>query len=408
MMQNETDSVDIVASVLDDFAAGKITWDEVDMRLHDKRYHRDHYDPETMTCKFRESRFEAGYYSPNEVPSERNQYYKKLAHKYSPVSVTQRLWDEFGVECFYATDVSKLRSELWFDNLNEAIFHLKGAPVSEEIYNRNVGWFYAVLSDMASRFPKMKLDNPIFIPWETREKIGWYSSATLDRQNPRIESCITMGDMQTKDGKTLPIGHIIRHEIGHHLTTVKIGELWKSYVKSFSSASEYIEAIEKWLTPRARVNMDEAIAEAFAIYTSPDFYNEMLPEEIKKIMKIMTNEDHSLESVAQDDTNGERKDIRLLHPAYYMVGDTFDPDEGVGLNWMDNCVGLVGFKTFDEKLKYALSKYEVSKEWVDRFIAEFPGREWSGMDIDMIRTDYRNSNKSLEEVIHFYKGWFNE
>ena len=120
----------------------------------------------------------------------------------------------------------------------------------------------------------------------------------------------------------------------------------------------------------------------------------------------MINEGEREKGVAMDETTSvERAGLEPIDGCYYQSRDTFSMPKGHGIQWLDNKCGFVKFNTYEEKFRYALGRYKVPQDWIDRFVAEFPGRKWDDTEIYLIQSDYRNSVKPIDEVIDFYKGW---
>lgn len=395
MLNEQEDSVKIVTDVLYAFSAGAISEDEMNLRIHDKRYH-PHGFKEGETCKYRLD-------APD---SEIRKHYAELSKGISVSEMENALKSKFGATIIFATQAEHLESHHGFNEATASWIRDCMSPMSRDIHNKNIRTLFEVCADIQKRHPNFRLMNPKVISWEVQEHVEEYRAVSeLDERNVRRTNFMAFGDYYSSQRVQVPRYHIFRHEIGHDLATWEILGMWEKLRDSYSSKTEFKEMVAA-ISGYAKTNDEEAIAEAFAIYTAPGYIRGLLPRKLEDIIEeMMKSTPKSKESSAMDSlSHSPRKGVEPIDDVYYMSLDDFKVHPEI--SWHDNKKGVVKFNTYEEKLRYALRCYKVPEDWIERFIQEFPGRKWDGMDISEIQYDYRETNKTLDEIIKFYKRWF--
>ena len=174
----------------------------------------------------------------------------------------------------------------------------------------------------------------------------------------------------------------------------------------FNATSIEAQVLQPWVVHYATRDEEEAIAEAFAFYTSPDYKKGTFPKCLEDFVEDMIKSSSKpKESTSMDEyRNKSREGVEPIDDIYYVSIDDFKIHPEI--SWFDNKKGLVRFKTYEEKLRYALACYKVPEKWIERLIAEFPEHKWNGHDIGDIQYRYRETSESLEDLIAFYKKWF--
>ena len=387
---------EIVAFALDAISEGRITLDEFNILMHDKRYHPEGYKNSSL-CKYRAD-------VPN---SEVRHYYKHISDVYSSSNIQVLIKEEFGIEPVYAITPEDLCDKFGFHHLDAMNLEDWATPTSYEIYEENLKNLYAVCADIKSRFPKFQLMNPKVISWEMKEFNFAKAISTLDKRNEDRTNYMAFGDYYTGDRRKEPLYHIIRHEIGHSLATIEVLDKMMSY--RCKLGDNYRARIKLDVSKYAAVHEEEAIAEVFAFYTNPFYVKGALPKELEEIAEYMLNiEPKEVAMDAKDVKVKGRTGILPLNGDYNIILDSFNNDEDSSdIKWYDNALKkIVFFNSHEELFSYVLTMYGVSKEWIDAFILSHPNRKWDLNDVGLVHFKYRYTNEPLSQVIKESKKWF--
>lgn len=397
-MQTEADSVDIVASALDDFAAGKITWDEVDMRLHDKRYHPHGYK-EGDTCKYRD-----GSNGPTPDSQEVQETYAQIGQGISFDRVQSYLKSEAGVHVIYADDQTSLERG-GFNGCDALNFMDWGTPVPKAVHEKNVRMFYEVYKNLVSRFPSFSLMHPYLVSWRFKDEENTRALTTLDKQRKVRTNYLALGDNLTEGIAPFNPYHIIRHEMAHSITTTEVAEKADNLIRAIGT-SQWIKMMESQVSERATINIEEGIAEIFSVYTEPGYKKGTLDERLESFAEYMLNLKE--EGVAMDNRiSHEREGLAPLNPVYLVVFDSFEPEPKGVIRWFDNAIRKhVTFDTYEARFRYVLNCFGVPKEWADAFCAQYPNRKWSIIEAQLVIRECRNATTPLRDAIERAQEWF--
>ena len=402
----DIDSVDIVASALDDFADGKITWDEVDMRLHDKRYHPHGYK-EGDTCKYRDGSLDIKKDTPVAI-----EHYNSIGEDISLEKTEEWLKNNVVSGIVYATSDDELAKGgfHFLDAMNLADW---GKPASQEIHEENIKLFYSVASDLVARFPKIPLMRPILTSWVMNNIEYYRAISTPDKRDENRTNYIALGDYYTGNRKSLDKYHIVRHEIGHSIATFGVLEAWEELANRFQSMEAFLEYARVQISEYAGMDIEETIAESFAIYTAPDYKQGSLPDPVESLVLKMLNGDISRyreRSFAMDAANvkQEREGIEPVDPAYYPIIDTFIPEKEGEIRWLDNKKGMLTFSSYEERFRHILGVFKVPDEWIDALCRQHPNNKWSIMTAKFAVHIYRNTNTPLDRFLKKTETFFAE
>lgn len=149
-------------------------------------------------------------------------------------------------------------------------------------------------------------------------------------------------------------------------------------------------------------------ASALGVYqTDPLYEKGALPKAFEDFVEEMISlSAKNKELIAMDEAKIKRDGVEPIDGVYYDICDTFKVYDGPEIRWFDNKKGdYVKFDSYAGKLLYGLRCYKVPTEWIDRFIKEFPDREWDDWDINRIQHIYRDTVQSLDDLINFYRKW---
>ena len=393
----DIDSVDIVASALDDFAAGKITWNEFSMQMHDKRYHPHGYK-EGDTCRYRDRERTGG------VPSKAaKDYYDEVLSSLEDKDALSVLPKRYGIEPVYATTADDLYRKHDFTLGVAMDIEERGAPVSVEVHKQNTDAFLSVVSDLRSRYPGFTLFPSKLISWKLN--IGDGQSSVDDRSRGRT-TFIALSDIFESTIAPSPY-HVIRHEIGHNIATVEVRQRWLDIMEKCGSPEGYRDLALK-ISTYAATHEEEAIAEAFAFYTNPGYNEGTLPSVVEEfVQKMISDACKRKERFGMDNAEIKRREgVDPIDDIYYVSIDDFKVYEGPEIRWRDNKRGVLKFGSYKDMFEYAMGCYKVSEDWTRRFIAEFPSHKWTANDIDDVQFRYRETTQSLDDIVAFYKKWF--
>lgn len=373
------------------------------MSGHDKRYHPHGYHKGDK-CEKRDSLERVDDISSIGVISE-DEYYKPIVESFTPDTARGWLWENCGIECVHLLDANELHTDLMFPSSEVTMFKGLGQPISENAFAQDCVLMGAVCKDLSDRFGKIPFDSPLFIPFDFSQSLGWYAMSTTDRRDKDMkENYISLGDIELDrkilGEKTFP--YILRHEIGHSLTTQEITREFQTIKTSIidkEGTDRYIRHVRERLGGFALKNDDETVAEAFAVYTSPSYRHRTLHQELERFVETMLHPKNSSSRGTTMDAQSSNTSLPVVNPVYLIVGDSFNDRYENGLSWFD--MGeqkTIEFQTYADKARYILSKNGVSTEIIETVLSRFPTREWNCSEIVAIRNLYRYCGCSAEEI----------
>lgn len=368
--------------------------EDVNLSLHDKRYHRNGIGEHTH-CKYRvlaESRSE---------PISNRLHYDMISPQTDFVGAKTYLAEKHNIECYHTHSGAELIENFMFHRANAKVYDTCGTPVSNETYEENVRKFYAVVKDIDDRLGDIPFEGLMFLPFQIRGTIG---ASSLDlRIGTTHESFISIGDLRNArppktvyqhDDERLPYD-IIRHEIGHNLATDEVYRAWCAFADS--KGNKYNDFISKSVSEYATTVYDEAIAETFSKVTSPD-YDGSLSQELERIVAIMLGYDEGPLKMTTDENPKRKRRAEDVNPIYFSSFDFVDMD-GDGIQWYDRSKGdYVTFKSYVDKLKFGLKCYKIPEQVV-KALASLKERKWSAGDIQKIAMEYYSLGESCEEIL---------
>lgn len=381
------DSVEAMASALDSLSEGRITWDEFNIIKHDKRYHPHGYRDQYV-CKYREG---------SSKSCAIREHYAKIEKEIDSGRTCDLMFSECGIVFCDTIKAEELCSRYDFSLSERKDIEELGKPLGHEMHERHIKTVYAICRDIKGRFPRFSLDNTKIISWAINENIGWFSASTLDRRNWNDTGYIALGNIYNKENN-VPTYHVVRHEMGHSLSTNAIFAEWISeIIINAGGAQEFLRYAGKHISKYAGRDVDEALAEAFANYTDPFYTKGEMPSWIEKVVEHMLGNDTKEGTMDSAETR-HRGGIKPINPSYYMSGHYNIPDFGNKIVWLDNVKGFLQFKSYDDKFRYAMRVFGVPDEWVVWFLQKKTDNKWSDGEIHFIAHMYRDTEMSITEV----------
>ncbi len=384
----------ILAEAVEDWASRIVAQDEFNISKHDKRYHPHGYS-EGDVCKYRK-----------EAPGcEIRKHYSLIGEGKRIPEMEQSLQEDFKIHPLYATGYDDLYPNGGFNDATASWIHEILKPLPRDIHNANIRTLYEVCTDIKSRHPNFRLLNPKVISWEVKEHVEYYRALSeLDDRNKKRTNFMAFGDYYSDDRILVPRYHVFRHEIGHNLATQKIAQDWWRWRVTISEEN-YNEIIKQKFSEIAFAEEEEAIAEAFAIYSSPVYSQGYLPIGIERIMEAMLNPQGDNPTMDINDT--PREGIHPLNDAYSFVVDFWGKEPKDVIRWFDNAVmNYVYFDTHLARGRYILKQYGLPKDWIDAICNAFVDLKWSMSDCQIFIGYYRNTSRTLEEVLKSARRYF--
>lgn len=259
--------------------------DEETMAEHDKHYHPDGYNPETDRCGKREQEKDRDSINPELPPFTEKKLLERFGIKVKPFS------KEFTEE---------EKSAFANESLQEGWAAFAEEPTEEERL-KTISRVGNVLSDLEKRFNcKINVDNLLVARLRDKEDgvaIGGFSLADRIATN---ESVIVIPTNPPEwDGQTY--GHeddrntddMIRHEIGHALTTKEVVSTYASAVRTIlhRTCNDSLQTLHKVILgctseyALKSENTLEEIAELFSRVTSEDYVGGTVPVELEHLIK---------------------------------------------------------------------------------------------------------------------------
>ena len=393
-MTEESDTVETVASALDELAEGRITLDEFNMQIHDKRYHKHGYKDGDV-CKYRNHR--------DKDSLQDNTFYAGLGNGVQLDDAIKWLKKHVVSRIVYAKTAREFAAQ-GFSDVEALNFPLWGTPLNEEQHERNLILFYEVCSDLISRYPKIPFMRPVLTSWRMNNEEECRAFSTLDKRAGNKTNYIVLGDYYTGARKALEKYHIVRHEIGHSIATFGVLEKWQEFAVRFQQRDAFSKYSNDHISEYASVGIEEAIAEAFAFYTAPSYVHGSLPQEIEELVeKMLSGEipERSTRSFAMDskDSHTMREEIEPVDPAYYVIFDSFKPEPEDVIQWFDAKRGMLKFDTYEERFRHILGVFKVPKEWTDALCVQHPNNKWSVGAAQFVVYIYRETDTPLDKFL---------
>ena len=343
------------------------------------------------------------------------------------------LWlrDNLGTRCFHCKGEEDFKYLGIYDRFGKRNFLERGFPVSKEVFERDVKAFYAVCRDLTENHHKIGLDIQWFLPWNFNNRIG--GKSPLDMREG--VSYIAIGDTDIIPFEEGHYAHdddryiydIIRHEIGHTLSTIekrimadvvfdrtfKSGICDKQYVldirKEISECACYAwDAKVMPLVLRYEGELDdikeESYAELFSAYTDPDFDGKF-PKYIIDIPKLYCGE-IPLEKIMKDATgmDAAEKEINDMscfaqRPFWLSWADAYyNPRNS---EWVPGAEGYARKKATEEGREIVMPNGEPNSQYAtwDYFNGkwvEFRNREEKCRYLEKL---YGRTDKEIEDLI---------
>lgn len=311
---------------------------------HIKRYH-PHGFKEDSTCKYIDCLVDGEKNAKVAKPHS----YADIIKDVSSEDAASWLRDKLDIRCFHCKDESDFKYLGIYDLFGKRNFIDKGVPVSKAVFDKDVKAFYAVCKDLIERYPSIELDVDWFLPWQFYKLAG--GKSTLDRRMG--VSYITIGDVEKFPYQPSKYCHddsryiydIIRHEIGHSLSTeehkkqsnlifdnlISEGkctiELVRKIEFAISACACYAwdAVVDKWDLKYANELEDikeESYAELFSAFTCPD-YKGKFPKEIIQIPEIYCSESsqkgRSTKGATMDSIAKEIEDMTCFVPRPFWM-----------------------------------------------------------------------------------------
>ena len=406
---------------------------------HMERYH-PHGIREGDICKYLQG---IGKTTVQPKGANAKNRYATLAEEITADNASLWLWDNLHCRCFHCKGEEDFKYLGIYDRFGKRNFLERGFPVSKEVFEKDVKAFYAVCRDLIENFQNIGLDIQWFLPWNFNKRVGGKSPLDL-REGV---SYIAIGDTDIIPFEEGHYAHddsryiydIIRHEIGHSLSTIekrimadvvfdrtfKSGVCDKQYVldirREISEWACYAwdAKIMPWVL-RYEGELDdikeESYAELFSAYTDPNF-NGKFPKYIIDIPKLYCGE-IPLEKIMKEATGmdaGEKKikDMSCFAPRPFWLSWAdayYNPRYG---EWVPGAEGYVKDKATKEgsiivmpngepDSPYATWDY-LNGKWI-----EFKNRQEKCRYLEKL---YGRTDKEIEELINnkeLFDGYYPE
>lgn len=371
---------------------------------HIKRYH-PHGFKEDSTCKYLQSKApfkEKSYETEELIENQETEILESQAKE-----IESKIYNTFGVKCYYAKSDIALYSIFQGDIGTANMLSIFGKPVSLSQYVRAVTVFWEAATQIKAKHPTFKLQNPIFIAWDEFDTLKWHAHSTLDKRKPVVTSFIALGNLdrvkaQQPNTEAYDIvQHVVRHEIGHNLSTDLILALF--HVMRYDLKGEAKEKFEKGILglsyKRARVDEEEAIAEIFAKYTAPNYAKGSMPAGFENLAEAMLGNNKSNRGITMDKGISD-KDLLKINPIYMMRVETFeDPPEGK-ISWYDQRLAkYIIFESGEDLVRYVLPIFQFKQPDIERILRAYPGREWNAWDVNWMVGSWIYLDKSIDQII---------
>lgn len=373
---------------------------------HMERYH-PHGIKEGDTCKYLDGGL-ASHESPSGNPSinKREPSQGEIPPYKGIKKIEQEISNLCGAKCYFAESDLNLYRIFGADVGSANILSILGKPVSRETYEQNIRAFLQAIKHIKGIAPHFNLNKAKIIPWNMFQTKKWYAHSSLDCRKDVITRLITLGPIfdapiSEYGDKDSHSQHIIRHEIGHNLSSDVVCALFRLMRSNLSpeKKEKFNKGILKLDYIGARRDEEEAIAEIFALYTDPLYKKGTMPKGFENLAETMLGNNPSLKGVTMDKGISD-KDMLKIHPLYLWRVETTETPPDEKYSWYDaRAAKYISFKTGAEMLRYALPIFQIRQENVERIINAHPNREWDSWDISCIVNSWLYLHKSIDEII---------
>lgn len=374
---------------------------------HDKRYH-PHGITERTRCKYRG--FGAGDQQRGESGDEGK------CHEYPSFETADAarkwLYENTGIEPFHVTDPKQITTEFGFSKFTEAEFTHLGKPVSREVYDADCLVLASVCKDLLDRFDRIGFPPAAFLPYDFWGDIRKYRGvASLDLRTG-TDLYLSIGDFQGVSESAF--GHsaselpydVARHELGHNLATMDVVARFVAISKEMRlERTGGIENVLKGKIRREAENdPEEEIADIFSLCLSPLYEKGSLPSVLEDFCEGMLRQDFRsiMKGLTMDEMPRKPRSAEAL-PYAYKVSLCYRPPAPNGvISWFDRVAWeYVTFKTYAEKMRYAMQKVGIPEELQTIVLESAPDREWDDADFWVVMNFYYGGYEYAEIVSYF-------
>ena len=338
-------------------------------------------------------------YHPNGIQEgDRCKYIREDKKTQNVVVAIKSLESNYGIKVVHATKESDLNHAFGADVLTAAYLKIIGKPVSQSVFESNIGTFEKVIKDISNRFPHIDIGNFLLIPWDVLEMKKEYATSTIDKRKDVVTRYMTLGKIS--DATKASAEHIVRHEIGHQLSDYAVlasfaGSIPKEGTEQWTKFSKAILGVSN----RAASHHEEAIAEIFATYTNPEYVKGTMPLAFENLAKAMLGENTKYEGITMDSGISD-KDLLKIPLAYRIMIDPYPIPPKDKIAWFDpSKMDFVEFETHDDMLRYVLSIYQFKSDDIERIIKANESRKWNSWSIGLVVSYWLYLGKSIEEII---------
>lgn len=375
---------------------------------HDKRYH-PHGVTERTRCKYR------GFGAVDPHVGESGDDGKNYEYPSFESADAARKWlyETTDIEPFHITYPKQIITEFGFSPLTAAEFTHIGKPVSQEVYDADCLVLASVCKDLLDRYGEISFPPSAFLPYNFwGEKRKYRGLATLDLRRG-FELYLSIGDFQGvsesafgHSASELPFD-VARHELGHNLATMDVVARFAEISKEMSS--ERTGGIENVLRGKIRRESEndpeEEIADIFSLCLSPLYEKGSLPSVLEDFCEGMLRQDFRriMKGFTMDEKPRKPRSAEAL-PYAYKISLCYRPPAPKGvISWFDRVAWeYVTFKTYREKMRYAMQKVLIPTELQQKVLDSAPNREWSDFDFWYVLNFYY-SGYDYAEIVDYFK-----